>query len=485
MSLPLKRWAVRLVCSILLLSALPFPPSVVQASATLRASLPPFPVKLNGVELDLAHSRHPFLFMNDMTYMPLTWNNLRSLNVKFEWSEEEGLKIWPNLDSPPPIQDGPPGQDLWDKPNPTVLSVKRADESLQIAGTSIDNAAEAYPFISFRDVFYVPLTWRYAHDLLHLDIRWDQEGGLQIIGGQNLIGSVAGEDDYAIYFYSRLADPVKAILRMEKGTFQMSWQSRESAAPLLEQTRTAVPPHGGKPAAVTRKDRSLYYKDLLLYTLTDSDVWEAADFGPPVHTYTEYEAGQQGTIVTVNLTLPLPVIGPNHGTTYNFLVRDGKVSRLDDFTTRLNQVIPNPDGTVWIAADRLSSRHGYAGGTARIALMDREGRLQLVNESYNESDVMALGLGNPNLPNPAGPDGSLYVVMFGRTRDWKEQDTAGLYTLNTRLETTRLTHSVDGEYYMDQNRSLYLLKRNNTIENVAAHEIRSWFDYELAGMESR
>ncbi|MGF7029334.1 hypothetical protein J2T17_000239 [Paenibacillus mucilaginosus] len=477
-----KRAALLTCCSLFLLTAAPLPSA--SAAVTSRAALPPFPVTLNGVELDSAYSKYPFLYMNSITYMPLTWNHLQSLNIKSHWSEEEGLMIMPNGDYPPPIQEGPPEQDLSDKRNAAAFSVKRLNQRLWINGTVIDNETEPYPFLTFRDVVYMPLTWRYVHELLHLEIRWDADNGLTLVGGQNVMGPVAGEDDHALYFSSMLLDPAKGVLKMDKSTYLMAWKNRESVKSLVDHTRTATPPYGGKPADVIREDRNLYYGGQLLYTLTDSDVWEAADYGPPVHTYTEFDAGRQGVIVTVNLRLPLPVIGPYHGTTYNFLVRSGKVSRLEHFNTRLSRVIPNPDGSVWIAVDRLPSRHGYEIGSARIGLMDPEGRIRLVNELLNEADVRALGLQNPDLPNPAGADGSLYVVMSGYTWEGEKKDTAGLYTLNTKLETERLTHSAAGDYYMDKNRGLYWLKGNNTIENVMSHEIHSWFDYELVRMDS-
>lgn len=486
LKISMNKWIISLTCSLFFLSVAPvmLPPAT--ASSALQAELPPFSVRLNGVEMDLAYSKYPFLYRNGITYMPLTWNYLQSLNIEYNWSEEDGLKIWPNRNYPPPIHKEPPEQELSEERNGSTFSVKQVEQRLSIASTDIESSTEPFPFLSFRDVVYMPLTWHYVHDLLNLEIRWSEEVGLQLIGGQNVMGDVAGEDDDALYFYSLLwDDPTKVILKMDKSSFSISWKSREAVEPLLEHARTAIPPLGGKPAAVTRKDRNLYYGDLLLYTLTDSDLWEPADYGPPVQTYTEYDAGKQGVIVTVNLKLQLPVIGPNYGTTYNFLIRNGTVSRLTEFNTRLSRVIPNPDGTVWITAARLPSRNGYMGGSARIALLNQEGQIQLVNEQLNESDVMALGLLNPDLPNPAGPDGSLNVVMFGYGMDWKEQDTAGLYTLNTRMETVRLTDTVAGNYYMDKSRRLYLLKDNNTIENVASHDIHSWFDYELVRMESR
>ncbi|RAV17779.1 hypothetical protein DQG23_26700 [Paenibacillus contaminans] len=462
-------------------------PMQAAASSSVKATIPPFPLKINGQEMDLLHSKYPFLFYKDITYLPLTWNNLQALGIESQWSEAEGLIIWANRNYPVPIRETPPEQDLTDaKRKSGTFSALLSDGPITMNAISIKNASEPYPFLSYQDVTYMPLTWRFVHDILQIDIRWSEKDGLHLIGGQNVFGSLLGDDDQSLYFYSMLsADPAKSVIKMNKSSYALEWKGREDLDKLLgsRSESTTPPPLGGKPVELQRKDRDLYYGDLKIYTLTDSDVWEAADFGPPVHTYTEYSAGDQGVIISINLRLPLPVIGPNYGSTYNIWVKDGKATILKDFRNKLDRVIPNPDGTVWIAAARLPGRNMYIPGTAILGLIDREGNIRTVNEQLDEADVLALGLTNPALPNPAAEDGSLYAVFLGRKKDFSEQDSAGLYKLNTKLEAVRLSDYANGEFYLDKNRTIYIQHANNTIENWTAGETRSWFDYELARME--
>jgi hypothetical protein len=184
------------------------------------------------------------------------------------------------------------------------------------------------------------------------------------------------------------------------------------------------------------------------------------------------------------LTLPIAAIGPNYGTTYTFLIQNGNVTRLEDFNQKLDRVIPNLDGTVWIASAKLPSRNGFISGSARVGLLDQEGTLHMVNERLHELDVNTLGITNLSLSNPASTDGSLYIVLNGiSNKDYAVQDTAGLYTLNTKLETKRLSDYVFGDYYLDKNRNIFIKHRNNTIENLTTGEMRTWFDYDLAKMK--
>ncbi|MDF2922353.1 MAG: hypothetical protein K0R57_1267 [Paenibacillaceae bacterium] len=462
-------------------------PVTAAAAPAVKASLPPFPVQLNGVELDQAHSRYPFIFYKDITYLPLTWNNLEALGLTYSWSKEEGLVLIPAWNRTAEASTEPPEQDLAVNVNPSGgLSAFVAAGPVAIGPESIDNQAEPYPFLVYRDVTYMPLTWRFAHELLGIDIRWGEEAGLQVIGGQSIVRSLIGEDADGLYFYSsHSGGPEQGMLRMDKDSLQLEWRSSGERDQLRERLAAVSLPLGGEPAELVRKERDLYYGDLKLYTFTDSDLWESNEWGAPVHTYTEYKLGDNRAVITVSLRIPLPVAF--YGTTtYNFLVRDGRVSQLENFRQRLSRVIPNPDGSAWIASAPLPARlSGYVPGSALLALLDADGTLHLVNEMLNELDVEALGLANPMLENPAAEDGSLYVILGGQRRDdyTFTPDTAGLYRLNTRLEPERLgDRNPAAQYFLDQDRNIYIQHRNNTVENWSSGELRTWYDYEIAGM---
>ncbi len=468
--------------------ALPLMPlTQVEAASSVRVNLPYFPVKINGQTMDLAHSQYPFLYYKDMTYLPLTWNNLQALGLRYGWSEEEGLKVSSNRDYPPPVSETPPAQDLMEANNSgRIYTAQVAQGPIRISNASIDNWNEPYPFLMFRDVTYMPLTWHFVHDLLQLDIRWSEEEGLHLIGGQHVLGSVIGEDDEALYFQSMYyAVPQKRMLRMDKTDFGLQWKSEKEEEALRTDLLSKDVPYAGKPAKLLRKDRDLYYGDVKIYTLTDGDLQESDTWGAPVHTYTEYAAGEDAVIITVNLRISIAVIGPNYGTTYTFLVRHGQATMLEEFKNqRLGRVIPNSDGTVWIASERLPSRSSYIPGSARLGLLDADGKVHMVNEGIGKSDVLTLGLNNPMLDNPADQNGSLHLAVYGDyDTNAGKQTVEGVYTINTKLETTLISDQTQGEFYLDRTRTLFVHHGNNTVENLNTGEIRTWFDYDLIGME--
>lgn len=456
---------------------------------------PSFPIQLNGMQLDAFHSRYPFLFYSDITYMPLTWNNLQALGMEMLWDSTNGLMIWNNRPSPPPLRLAPPEKDLVEQPgNAKSYAAQIAQGRIQLNGIKIDNAAELYPFLSFREVVYMPLTWRLTHDILQIDLRWDSEGGLALVGGQHMFGDILGDDETYLYIRSNWLDnPDKSLIRVAKADFAVSWGNQGELQALTEllQTKQAALPFRGQPVELIRKDRELYFGGHLLYTLTDQDVWEAADWGPPVHTYRQFSAGDQGTVISVNLRLPLPVIGPNWGTTHTFFVsRDGVVTRWDAFDQELAAVIPNPDGTAWIATEQRTSRYGAdIAGMAKLGLLDTQGNLQMLNDSFSRSMIFVHGLRSTS---PTDAEGRLYAVLspypapvsgpVPTTDNGQPDQRPGLYRMTTKLEMQLLTEQVSprGRYYMDSAGSLYVQHPNNTIENWANGDTHSWLDNELA-----
>lgn len=469
--------------------------------SSVAAVRPSFPIQLNGLQLDASLSRYPFLFYNDITYMPLTWNNLQALGMEMLWDSSNGLMIWNNRNSPPPLRLAPPEQDLVEQPNNAKsYTAQVAQGRIQLNGVEIDNAAEPYPFLSFRDVVYMPLTWRFTHDILQIDLHWDSEGGLALVGGQHMFGNILGDDETYLYIRSNWLDnPDKALIRVAKADFAISWGDREDLQALTQrmQEAQAAKSHRGQPVELTRQDRELSYEDTWLYTLTDQDVMTYEHFGTTRHTYSKYDAGKQGKILSLNFKIPVPLASYDAGRTIHFLVRpDGQAVPLEALKQNLASVIPNEDGSVWLITETRRTRFGETiAGTAQLGLLQPSGEFILVNDHFNHSDIVVLGHANPMLVSPTSADGSLQVLLLEAEKELPANSELpiGLYTLTTgllpQLQTSHIDYRKMPEslfpyvvrpFYMDSAGSLYVQHPNNMLEHWNTGDVRSWLDYELA-----
>lgn len=144
------------------------------AETGVQVTLPSFSVSLNGHYVDNASREYPLLVYKDITYFPMTWYDSRLLGLEANWSPDSGLRIAqePVASSYEPYR--------ADRRNASVYTATVQDTTIAINGRSIDNSKEPYPLLSFRDVTYFPLTWRFAHDEFGWEYDWDAVKGLAI-----------------------------------------------------------------------------------------------------------------------------------------------------------------------------------------------------------------------------------------------------------------------------------------------------------------
>jgi hypothetical protein len=173
------------------------------AEPGVRVTLPEFAVTLNGNTVDNAQREYPMLVYKDITYFPMTWYDSRLLGLESSWSSENGLIINQSqvTSSYEPYATNRKNQKSYQAGVPA--------SAITINGKTIDNKKETYPLLSFRDVTYFPLTWRFAHDEFGWDYVWDPQKGLNIVSDNPQLVNAglpdfAGENDVALfkgYFY--------------------------------------------------------------------------------------------------------------------------------------------------------------------------------------------------------------------------------------------------------------------------------------------
>ena len=144
------------------------------APAADAAQIPWFPVTLGGQSMDPAAEEYPFLVRNGITYLPLTYYGCLLLGLDASWTQETGLVIT-DKGTPGEYQSSPLTGD-----NSGPLETTVADIRITLMGQEIDNQNVEYPFLLFRSITYLPMTWEYVHDLLGCDYAFDSETGLTI-----------------------------------------------------------------------------------------------------------------------------------------------------------------------------------------------------------------------------------------------------------------------------------------------------------------
>ncbi|WP_079909528.1 DUF5050 domain-containing protein [Paenibacillus sp. 32352] len=168
------------------------------ADTGVRVSLPDFNVQLNGNQVDNPYRQYPLLVYKDITYVPMTWYDSRLLGLKTDWSTKEGLGIAKDkvASSYEAYQ--------TNRKNPTSMKATIPDFDITINNKIINNGTEPYPLLSYNDIIYFPLTWKFAHDEFGWQYDWNPSNGLSIRSDNTQVAAVplpdyAGDNDVALY----------------------------------------------------------------------------------------------------------------------------------------------------------------------------------------------------------------------------------------------------------------------------------------------
>ncbi|MDR1135312.1 MAG: hypothetical protein LBL49_03910 [Clostridiales Family XIII bacterium] len=172
------KWFVRRCLVFSLMTVLVFTTVYVPAQSAFAASanvtIPTFKVTLNGKLIDNTLRKYPLIVYREITYVPMTWYDCRFLGLESNWNSKSGLTI---------SKTGVTGgyyDDNVTSPNRASYSAQTASFAITVNGKSINNAAETYPLLIFRDITYFPLTWRFAVDEFGWQYAYTAAGGLVI-----------------------------------------------------------------------------------------------------------------------------------------------------------------------------------------------------------------------------------------------------------------------------------------------------------------
>lgn len=142
----------------------------------VTVTIPTFPIIINGSVVDNENLQYPYIVYNNITYYPMTYSGSRFLGLDTNWTSSEGLSI-------NKLGTGSVGNGDSTKSNqknsgsyPAALSLGK----IKINDKNIDNLTEEYPILTFRDVTYFPLTWKFAVTEFGWEYSYTNETGLVI-----------------------------------------------------------------------------------------------------------------------------------------------------------------------------------------------------------------------------------------------------------------------------------------------------------------
>ncbi len=168
------------------------------------ASIPEFTVTLNGQKIESGRRQFPLLVYKDITYFPMTYHDCRFLGLETAWDDETKTLSIEKKNITCAYRD----YDIdFDTLRNDYLSV--CNFNIIVNGKEITNSKEEYPLLTFRDVTYFPLTWRFAHDEFGWEYSFDNEVGLKInssnpktetVNLPNISGSAIFDGEY--YYYN-------------------------------------------------------------------------------------------------------------------------------------------------------------------------------------------------------------------------------------------------------------------------------------------
>jgi len=147
----------------------------INAYATDYANIPVCSVTLSGQEVDNSYRQYPLLQFRDIVYFPMTYHDCRFLGVSTNWNGATNTLTITKENISGAYRDY-----NWEWKNTQNNKIDICKFNIVVNGKVIDNSKEAYPLITFRDVTYFPLTWRFAVDELGWEYSYDDKNGLVI-----------------------------------------------------------------------------------------------------------------------------------------------------------------------------------------------------------------------------------------------------------------------------------------------------------------
>ncbi len=150
-------------------------------------------ITINGTDIDNSKEVYPFISYKDITYFPMTWDFAKSMGLSTEWTQESGLKI-NKTGSGEVVKLSPTANNDLTKSYKANVSASK----IEVEGKSINNASEEFPILTFRDITYFPMTWRFMVEEFGAVYSWNAETGLNITSSAEINTEIVVEEEIVV-----------------------------------------------------------------------------------------------------------------------------------------------------------------------------------------------------------------------------------------------------------------------------------------------
>lgn len=202
--------------------------------SSAKITLPIFSVTLNGTVVNNNYSKYPLIVYKDITYFPMTYSDCRYLGIESTWKgNKEGLFVDATgiTAAYSPYNQGSRNGKSYMATIPSF--------PIKVNGKSVDNSKEQYPLLSFRDITYFPMTWKWGVDEFGWDYSFDNQKGLVINSDNKKIEQIAFSKDRPQYLCEngsyRKSDMV--IVNNEYVYYQGNQRDKIYQAPLSDTSK--------------------------------------------------------------------------------------------------------------------------------------------------------------------------------------------------------------------------------------------------------
>lgn len=395
----MKRALILILTVITLFGGLNFNASA--KNNTVTVIIPDYRIVIDNSSVYYADSKYPFLNYKGITYLPMTYEYSKAMNLTTGWIEGTAFMVayQPSYESLPIYE---------------TVSNKKYDTAVIVNGYNIyvnakkvDNSLAEYPLLNCRGVTYFPLTWEYAVEEFGWEINF--ENNILKIDTENNTGNSwtlleKRENDAVLEFYYTKEIPLEdgsISYDYLKGFYSLDYKTGELV--LLENYTLDEANNPSTQIDITVNDGYAYYNE---QKLDDIYIEEAAkDYITPEDVT---EAGYTVSAWTSDNYLPLRVVEVgvntyNYGKNanwgrkeaYTFVENKGKLVPLGRFKTVEN--VYEMDGDIYFnTVDYGQAVFRHYKRNRRLWKLSEEGELtEIAYGDYNS--MLIIGKANGKL----------------------------------------------------------------------------------------